>query len=281
MLSRLSRLLSGRYDIICSREFATGTPDLSDLFDASNKHFFARALRERHLALQKQLGHQLHSTGPPHKRWLQHFSKDCLSNPLLHEGWLPWARSVKYSGHNDLKVLTVDMYRQRYDLVNKYSFSIPCDEAIHTILDFGGEILEIGSGTGYWASLLQRAGGCVTAVDIMASIIKPTWFPDTVGHDGVTFLKNAKGAADRSLLLCWPRVLHSATYTYSLDALLQAYKGSTVVWVGEPYGSCAMVPPHAWLAVKEVKLPHWACIYDRMIVYRRRRSVVRNDKLHC
>ena len=69
--------------------------------------FRLTAPRERHLALQKQLGHQLHSTGPPHKRWLQHFSKDCLSNPLLHEGWLPWARSVKYSGHNDLKVLTV------------------------------------------------------------------------------------------------------------------------------------------------------------------------------
>ena len=173
------------------------------------------------------------------------------------------------------------MYRQRYDLVNKYSFSIACDEALHTIQEFGGEILQIGSGTGYWASLLQKAGGCVTAVDIMAKIVKPVWFPGTVGCDGVTFLKDADGAANSTLLLCWPRVLGTAIYTYSMDELLQEYKGSTVVWIGEPYGSCAMVQSSAWLAVKEVKLPHWACIYDRMIVYKRKKDVVSNDAIHC
>lgn len=228
----------------------------------SNSDYYTRALRGRHLELQQKFGNNLHSTVPPQKKWLQHFSKDNMTNPLLQKGWLPWARSVKYSGRNDLKVLTDDMYQTRYDLVNMYSFAIPCDEAVRTILEFGKEVLEIGSGEGYWASLLQKAGGSITAVDIMAAYLKPRWFSKTIGSEGATYLRAANGAANSTLLLCWPRV-------GMVDGILQEYKGDTVVWVGEVYGSCAEMPSRGWVAVTEVRIPHWACIYDRMIVYKR------------
>lgn len=67
----------------------------------------------------------------------------------------------------------------------------------------------------------------------MASYLKPCWFPQTIRSDGATYLKLAKGAPDSILLLCWPRVA---------DEMLDEYKGDTVVWIGEIYGSCAEMP---------------------------------------
>lgn len=58
-------------------------------------------------------------------------------------------------------------YEHRRRLVNKYSWAIPNDAALEAIAALG-PIVEMGSGAGYWASLLRERG-----VDVVAYDAKP------------------------------------------------------------------------------------------------------------
>jgi hypothetical protein len=81
----------------------------------------------------------------------------------------------------------------------------------------------------------------------------------------------ARRHPDRSLVLCWPPYEDDgASY-----AVLRAYRGDVVVYVGEPgEGATGSVRFHRelglnWTPVETLELPHWPRLRDRVVVYRR------------
>ena len=66
----------------------------------------------------------------------------------------------------------------------EYAWAVPTNEAISAILSYGQNVLELGSGLGNWAWLLEAAGGNVVAVDDGNCEYKPKFLPGTIAQDG-------------------------------------------------------------------------------------------------
>ena len=54
----------------------------------------------------------------------------------------------------------------RYELVHKYAWGVPNDEALAAIADLNTPVVELGAGTGYWSYLLEAAGVEVLPLDL-------------------------------------------------------------------------------------------------------------------
>lgn len=160
----------------------------------------------------------------------------------------------------------------RNSLVRKYSWAIPNEEALATILKYE-PVVEIGAGTGYWAALLRKRGANLIAYDSQLA---------ETGRNGYTF----KGSSwtevlagtesvvayhpDRSLMLCWPPDKTEMAYQ-----ALKMYRGNTLIYIGEePPGCTADEKFHAlvkneWQLEKCVRLPQWHLLHDCLFVYSR------------
>ena len=106
---------------------------------------------------------------------------------------------------------------------------VPSYESLQVILKAakGRPILEIGSGTGYWAYMLRRMGLKVDAVDNLQSEYRTLWISDTIVKDGEKYLEAEKGAQDAVLLLVYPIVGLDFT-----TKILKAYKGNSICVAG-------------------------------------------------
>lgn len=222
-----------------------------------------------------------------HERTLRELAAPCnCENPLLVDGWLPWARCHEYiaprqyivddtPGASEAKQFREYWTRRRDDNVDKFSWAVPCHTALDMIVKYSSilgdgspRILEIGSGLGYWASLLQAYGADIIAVDTgEESRGEPMFphFPATVLGCGIEYLKSHDGCPDRALFLCWPR--HG-------DAILDAYKGSIVIWIGEDNHGCTwyLGDDHEgeWKKQDSFQIPTWPDVWDYMAIYTRR-----------
>ena len=106
---------------------------------------------------------------------------------------------------------------------------VPSYESLQIILKVakGRPILEIGSGTGYWAYMLRRLGLHVDTVDNLQSGYRTLWIGGTTVEDGAEYLKSRNGAEDAVLLLVYPIVGMDFT-----TRIVDAYKGSTLCVAG-------------------------------------------------
>lgn len=168
---------------------------------------------------------------------------------------------------------------ERDNLVRKYAWAIPNEEAINKIASFG-KIVEIGAGTGYWASLIADAGAEVTAFDI-APAGNGVW-KNPYDHE-FSYYKMYQGTEewaeifpDHTLLLCWP------PYEEPMAANALAYfTGNRVVYIGE-WGGCTADPDFfsmietspndgaTWRVVEQVSIPCWSMIvHDSMYILER------------
>lgn len=103
-------------------------------------------------------------------------------------------------------------------------------------------IVEIGSGNGYWAYMLQRMGLTVYPVDNAASAWRTTWVNSTILTDGISFLQKpppthsqalgGAGCKDSILLLVYPQV--SADFT---GRVIRAFDGDCIVVAGTQNGN--------------------------------------------
>ncbi len=147
-----------------------------------------------------------------------------------------------------------------------FSWAVPSEEALSVIIDqSGGRIVEVGSGSGYWAKLLKARGADVVAVDdgVEYGVEGATWFPSTVIEEGSAYLRQNGGCGDRALFLCWPR---------AADGIVDAYTGDTLVVIGEPEGCstwCLDEDDPSSTACASCLLPTWPCMHDRLVVYKR------------
>jgi hypothetical protein len=183
-------------------------------------------------------------------------------------------------------------------LTARYAFAIPTDAALRAIADASPTgVIELGAGTGYWASLLHEAGVDVVAFD-RAPPGSPDnnwfhsstpWFPVEEGDEAVV-----DRHADRTLLIVWP----TRDEVWPAEAIERFYVagGTTVVYVGEAPGGatgdlrfhrllgevdlclacaygirdypCVCDVTAQWQRVRTVALPHWPGQHDDLHVYR-------------
>lgn len=159
--------------------------------------------------------------------------------------------------------------RVRGELVMKYAWAIPSEEALETIARHSPNgVVEIGAGTGYWAGLLRARG-----VDVAAYDEAPydnfqaggQWSEVLVGGP-----LDALRHPERTLFLCWP------PYDEPMATMaLRRYKGAKVVYVGEWCGATADEDFHElleteWERLEVVSLPQWAHMHDDLYVYERK-----------
>lgn len=114
-------------------------------------------------------------------------------------------------------------------LVEKFAWSIPDPGSLEFIkgsFPSGASFVECGAGTGYWAYQLTQLGFDVTAFD--AAYRDELWFP--VQKGGVDDVAVSSAGV---LFLCWPPYGTSMAF----DAL-SAFKGDSLLYVGENYGGC-------------------------------------------
>lgn len=174
----------------------------------------------------------------------------------------------------------VDSVRLRWPAIDKYSFAVPTATAIYDIAQ-RGPVVEMGAGLGYWAWMIKQAGGDVIAYDDFSWFVDgseaenvrnkfhrdKTWFP--INHGTPATLE---AHPDRNLLLCWPPYDDSM----ALDCLVH-WQGEFLFYIGEGPGGCTgdeMFHERAdelFTTVKEIHLPQWPGLHDRLYIMRRRR----------
>lgn len=161
----------------------------------------------------------------------------------------------------------------RDSMVRKYSWAVPNEEALATIMKYGA-IVEIGAGTGYWAALLRQRGANLIAYD---SHLAETGRNSFVfkGHSWTDVLPGTEAAAayhpDRSLMLCWPPENDQMAYL-----ALKSYKGGILIYVGEEPSGCTAdknfheLVRNEWQLKQRIDLPRWHLLHDSVYVYSRK-----------
>jgi hypothetical protein len=180
----------------------------------------------------------------------------------------------------------VDDYEIRRECVKMYAWAIPTEDAIKRIVECG-PIVEIGAGSGYWANLITHFGGDVLAYDKY----KPEknknysfecgWFDVQKGGP-----EKATEHSDRALFLCWPPYAEPFA-----SECLAAYKGNTVIFVGEGWGGCTGDDAFfktlgddvwdddydqskaEWEKVCEMNIPQWSGIHDYLMIFKRKTQI--------
>ncbi|MFE7743314.1 hypothetical protein [Nocardia sp. NPDC057455] len=128
-----------------------------------------------------------------------------------------------------------------------YAYAIPSPATLRWVADAaqGRQVLEVGSGRGYWAHQLTRIGVPTSAFDshppdrtsntaFPAVAGQPTTFHPTATPPTSTADLAAAHAED-ALLLCWPPGWENPMASTTLAAYQEA-GGSVLVYIGEPRG---------------------------------------------
>lgn len=173
---------------------------------------------------------------------------------------------------------------RREVLVRRYAWAVPTDEALDELAKHA-PLVEMGAGTGYWASLLRERG-----VDVLAYDQTPVGNPELpnawhsgrkglpLGAEVVPFTEVLRGEPavlarhpDRSLFLCWP------PYSDPMAGdSLHGWQGKTLVLVAEGPGGATGDEPfwerldELFECVAHVRLPQWPGLHDVMTVWSRR-----------
>lgn len=193
-------------------------------------------------------------------------------DPLL-EDW-PGGDIERY-GILSGKGIDIDKVRRRDEFVGRYSWAIPSRHAIEVIAKCAPRIVELGAGTGWWASLLAQRGVDVVAYDPVPGGIwrderggpKALWYDVQEGD-----ATKATDHPDRTLMLCWP----SYNDPWAAGALLgYALAGGTqVVYIGEWRAATADELFHDlledWEEIEDITIPKWEGLWDRLYIYEKK-----------
>jgi len=160
-----------------------------------------------------------------------------------------------------------ELSERRVELINKYSFGIPTTSVLKRIATYS-PIIELGAGTGYWASSLEAVGCDILAYD------NGSW--DSVWTKNHTEILKGderilESYKDRNLLLCFP--MHRDSI--SLNAV-KNFKGKYLIYIGEledtciESGDCAgfLEELHkSYKFVEKLPLPNWPDMKDAVHIY--------------
>lgn len=159
----------------------------------------------------------------------------------------------------------------RWPFVQRFAFAIPTSEAVAKLVKLS-PIIEVGSGNGYWAWLVRKAGGEFQDSDTYHrqencknGFWKVWWTkPKRRGPSWV------KGFPKATLFLCWPEYDSPMAFK-----ALKSFRGKRVVYIGEGYGGCTgnerfhETLDKDWIEEQKITLPSWPGVWDDMRIYRR------------
>lgn len=157
-------------------------------------------------------------------------------------------------------------FGKRGDLVEKYAWAIPTDEAIERLASFDG-VLEFGAGNGYWAHLIREAGGYVSAYDVDPP--ENTW-TEVEQNDESQTATITSVSTEECLLLCWPPYDEPMATTVT-----RAFDGPRLAYVGEGWGGCTgddefhELLEENWRLEERIELPSYEGIHDDCYIYER------------
>lgn len=162
----------------------------------------------------------------------------------------------------------------RGPLVRRYAWAIPTQEAIQVLVD-RGPIVEMGAGTGYWASLVELMGGDVVAYDVQPPNNTGTLDEWNIWHAGFKFTEVAKGGpselvnhSDRTLFLCWPPAGNPMA-----SECLRYWDGEILVYVGDDEvtadESFYKQLQERFSLTQVIPIPQWTGVKDKMTIWRR------------
>ena len=158
----------------------------------------------------------------------------------------------------------------RNKLVHTYSWAVPNDEVIQSIVQVSKDcgLVDFGAGTGYWASLIAGEGVEVEAIDNWIDG-KPEHLHYPVITGSYELLPKFR---DRVLLLVWP-----PRATRMAVRAVEAHAGRVLVYVGEPAPARSTASPEFFdyvsqhfKLVSHVTIPQWFNRYDGVFIYERR-----------
>lgn len=151
----------------------------------------------------------------------------------------------------------------KQDIMSReFSFAIPCSEALDLIKSYG-PILEVGSGSGFWANLLSKIGCDIIATDLDKQSFERKFF-DVEIIDGVSAVQKYP---NRTVLSCWP------DFGLKWPAKMLEYLDQ-IIYIGDFYGCTACDEFHKKLEnefekINSYEIPVWDRGFDQLYVYRR------------
>ena len=206
--------------------------------------------------------------------WYKHIKESAKSVP-------DWNTLEKIGPEDKKDYWTRDFSKEwgkRRKFTKEYGWSVPSEMAVKKIKQFigGKKVLEVGSGFGLWAKLLQQHGVHMTPTDSFESHGTEDVVKDP--HRSFTKVENIPGEqavkkhSDSSVLfMSWP------PYNCPLAAdVLGNFKGDKLIYVGEGNGGCtgddnfhAMLENN-FILVEEVTIPQWVGLHDSVYLYTRK-----------
>lgn len=199
---------------------------------------------------------------------------DAVSENARHQEYHPWDKGLFVGGYD--RDDDRSAWIRRTDLTSEYAWTITDPATVAFVVEHvGPRVIDPLAGSGYWAWLLRQHN-----IDVAASDLKPPgtaknqWHRGDATHtevvasdavDAVTVLGD-----ERTLLLAWP------PYDDPIGAaVLDAFRGPRVVYVGEGEGGCCgddnmwEVLRSGWHQVAEHRPVQWWGMHDWVTVYER------------
>jgi hypothetical protein len=169
----------------------------------------------------------------------------------------------------------LENYRRNY-FAPTYSWSVPTKKAIEEIKAFvGGEtVLEIGAGHGLWAKLMSDAGMDIVATDTpdpKDKILRHLQGKNFHNIEQLGHIDALDKYGNRTVLfMSWPPYKSPMAYES-----LEFFTGNKVIVIGEGKLGCTGCDKffdslsENWQHVKDIELPQWRDIHDRMSFWQR------------
>lgn len=129
---------------------------------------------------------------------------------------------------------TIHSHVLRDEMVRKYAWSITDPTTVAFVAKhLGRRAVEMGAGSGYWASLLKLYGVDIICYDLRKEPFDKYYLQTfhRVRLNGPEKLRDI--SPKRSLFLCWPPYANPMAYD-----CLRNFMGDRVVFIGEGAGGC-------------------------------------------
>ena len=242
-----------------------------------------------HMLMQHGRGHPLadanDATLIPNQLLCYWYARQLEAVALLHSGGIadsqefdallaPSARSNRDEDPPAPPLVQEWRHADRARMCEKLSYAVPSPEAL-ALLAAHGPLVEMGSGTGYWAGLLARCGCDVTAFDVHPPELGgnsfhcpcPTFVPVLQGAPHL--LADSKWKS-HTLLLCYP----PPRDRMALDCVLN-FCGNVIAHIGEWLGDTGSLAFErelfrCWELKERLPLPSWGDTADDLTIWIRR-----------
>ena len=153
-------------------------------------------------------------------------------------------------------------FGERSNLVKEYSWAVPTEDVIRYCAQFD-DLLEIGAGNGYWASLIEEMSGDVQPTDQSPPEDTYTEVKQQIWQNLIPEIQ------ERPVLMVWP------PYNEGVAAGVARHSPNHILYVGESRGGCTGedeffdIVEEQYGLVGKLDIPSYTGIHDNFFHYAR------------